>query len=99
MSKESKYWFKTKRYGWGWGLPQKPQGWIVYATFFAVWLGALYWISSANPVDNPTTEEYVVLGGVIAVDILGLLYFSLKYGEPPKWRWGSKKHAAKPKSD
>jgi hypothetical protein len=37
MSTERRYWFRAKRYGWGWGLPCSWQGWV----FFLVWLAAL----------------------------------------------------------
>ncbi len=29
MSVEKKYWFPAKRYGWGWGIPNVWQGWLV----------------------------------------------------------------------
>jgi hypothetical protein len=31
------YWFRRKRFGWGWGLPCSWQGW----TFFIAWLAVL----------------------------------------------------------
>jgi hypothetical protein len=37
MSKESRYWFRAKRSGLGWGLPCSWQGW----TFFLIWLAVL----------------------------------------------------------
>ena len=33
MSAEREYWFPTKRYGWGWGIPTTWQGWLVLAAF------------------------------------------------------------------
>ncbi len=33
------YWFPAKRYGWGWGLPSRWQGWVVIA-IYAVLLAA-----------------------------------------------------------
>jgi hypothetical protein len=36
MSEEKKYWFRTKRYGWGWGLPITWQGRAVYFHYFAL---------------------------------------------------------------
>ena len=29
MQTERKYWFPAKRYGWGWGMPNTWQGWLV----------------------------------------------------------------------
>ena len=38
----AQYWFRAKRYGWGWGLPVAWQGWLVLALFFAlVFVGAV----------------------------------------------------------
>jgi CHASE2 domain-containing sensor protein len=34
---KNQYWFRAKRYGWGWGLPCSWQGWA----FFIPWLVAL----------------------------------------------------------
>jgi hypothetical protein len=32
---EQKYWFRAKRYGWGWGLPITWQSWAVLGLWFA----------------------------------------------------------------
>ncbi len=31
MSDRPAFWFPVKRYGWGWGLPVRWQGWVVFA--------------------------------------------------------------------
>ncbi len=36
MQTEPKYWFPAKRYGWGWGIPNTWQGWLVLAVFAAL---------------------------------------------------------------
>jgi hypothetical protein len=33
------YWFRRKRFGWGWGLPCSWQGWA----FFIPWCAILVW--------------------------------------------------------
>jgi hypothetical protein len=33
------YWFRRKRFGWGWGLPSSWQGWAFFIPWFAVLLG------------------------------------------------------------
>jgi lipoprotein signal peptidase len=33
MPAERAYWFRAKRYGWGWGLPTTWQGWMVLVAF------------------------------------------------------------------
>ena len=87
MVKEKDYWFKAKRYGWGWGLPQTWQGWVSFGVFIAVWMWALAMLVPAD--DNGISHSRGVLFVVIMVaDVAGLVYVSLKHGEPPKWRWG-----------
>jgi hypothetical protein len=36
MQTEPEYWFPAKRYGWGWGIPNTWQGWLVLAVFGAL---------------------------------------------------------------
>jgi hypothetical protein len=38
MSTAPEYWFRAKRYGWGWGLPIAWQGWLSLAVFYALLL-------------------------------------------------------------
>jgi hypothetical protein len=90
MTKEKDYWFKAKRYGWGWGLPRTWQGWVSFGVFIAVWLWALTLL--VPPVEDteisPGRAALFVL--IMVMDVAGLVYVSLKHGEPPKWRWGDK---------
>lgn len=78
------YWFKAKKYGWGWGLPRNRNGWISFAIFFAVWLGALAWITSVTSQTEPRTEQIALFVAIILADCAGLFYVSWKHGEPPK---------------
>jgi hypothetical protein len=34
--KEQRYWFRAKRYGWGWGLPVTWEGRVVLIVWLAV---------------------------------------------------------------
>lgn len=45
--KEKRYWFPVRpaRRGWGWGLPQVWQGWVVLLAFFVLLLGGLAWLA------------------------------------------------------
>lgn len=74
------YWFAAKRYGWGWGLPLRWQGWVVYvgyATLFAVG----FWLFP--PVTRALA--FGVYIHLITVVLIGLCWLK---GEPPRWRWG-----------
>lgn len=98
MAKEEKgYWFRAKRYGWGWGTPLTWQGWVSFGIFVLVWLIALYVLIPVDGSDMPVSNLTVFLT-VMVLDIIGLMYVSFKYGEPPSWNWG-KKHGKRSKAD
>lgn len=97
MTKQKDYWFKAKKYGWGWGLPLTLRGWISYGVFVAVWLAALSVFSNQTMKNDPTALQVAIFTAVMVLDVVGLVYVSIKYGEPPKWRWGNKRSASNPK--
>jgi hypothetical protein len=75
------YWFPVKRYGWGWGLPVRWQGWVVLALYFAsIYVGIRYF----RPRDD--------VGGlllVLAIATVVLIAVCAWKGEKPlAWRWG-----------
>jgi hypothetical protein len=81
MSPESEYWFRAKKYGWGWGLPVRWQGWAVLIAFFAL-------LAAGNLLLVVLTHHliwYLGYVGVLTAALLGVCYAK---GEPPKWRWG-----------
>jgi hypothetical protein len=76
------YWFRAKRYGWGWGLPLTWQGWFVLALFFAlVLLGAVVLLPAQGQL------AFVAWCTVLCVLLVGVCWIK---GEPPAWRWGRK---------
>jgi len=94
MTKEGNktYWFKAKRYGWGWGLPLTWQGWLSFGLFIAVWLVALLTLLVVPEGSTSVpTENRIMFGVVLVLDACALVYVSFKHGEPPKWRWGKRK--------
>lgn len=82
MKSEHQYWFPTRRYGWGWGIPRIWQGWAVLAAYAAL-------LSIGTLVFPPRSDvgifPYVGYMGVVSA--LLVLVCWLK-GEPPRWRWG-----------
>jgi uncharacterized membrane protein YhaH (DUF805 family) len=72
------YWFPAKRYGRGWGMPRKWQGWAV----LIVWILVLFAGMAAIGSDQLAHVAFML----IMVAILLLICY-LK-GEPLKWRWG-----------
>ena len=74
------YWFPAKRYGWGWGLPIRWQGWVVMLAYLALVVGGAAVLKPA--LDPPRFVTYVSL-----LSLLLVLVCWVK-GEPPRWRWG-----------
>jgi hypothetical protein len=80
LPSEQKYWFPAKRYGWGWGIPNSWQGWLVMAVFVALLvLGALLF--------PPATEvgAFLFYVGILCALLAAVCWLT---GEPPRWRWG-----------
>ncbi len=73
MSTDRRYWFRAKRYGWGWGLPCSWQGWV----FFLIWLAAL-WVAAVRLMPGRPFLFTMVLGAMT------VLFVSICYikGEP-----------------
>jgi hypothetical protein len=81
MNDQNQYWFRAKRYGWGWGLPSSPAGWA----FFLIWFAALM-------LGVACFRRYHPLAPVafLAVMTALLVLVCYKKGEPPSWRWGDR---------
>lgn len=82
MRNRKEYWFPAKTYGWGWGVPNTWQGWLV---LFAYAAGVAATVVLVPPGDRP-----VEFFGILAVLTFALLVICWRKGEPPKWRWGRK---------
>ncbi len=70
------YWFRAKRYGWGWGFPCTSQGWLVLVVYLSL-LGATQALFG---------REAAAIAAIPAT--LALLAVLKAKGEPPRWRWG-----------
>ena len=72
------YWFPAKRYGWGWGLPIRWQGWVVMGVFLAITI----------PVGTMLAIQNVGWGVGFDFFMVAILVVVVwKKGEPPRWRW------------
>jgi hypothetical protein len=82
MAVERRYWFPAKRYGWGWGLPNAWQGWLVLAVFFVlVLVGTLVLLPTRGP------GAFVSYSALLCILLVAVCWMK---GEPPRWRWGGK---------
>lgn len=73
------YWFRRKRYGIGWGLSARWQGWLTVLTYLAL-LALGSWLTlPRHPIEM-----------VLAVIVLSLVLIAvvMKTSEPPRWQWG-----------
>lgn len=89
MSKfeKQKYWFKRRRYGYGW-IPVTKEGWGVVVVFLAVMiLGVL--VMKDTPKGEFTKEVGFYLITVV-VTVAALVTICISKGPKPKWRWGRK---------
>lgn len=86
--KNKDYWFKRRRYGFGW-IPVTMQGWVVVLLFAAVLISGGAFLLKDTP--RNTLSEDVLLFAVFAlVAVAVLVMVSLARGPRPKWRWGRK---------
>jgi len=80
MPADVRYWFRAKRYGWGWGLPLTWEGWLALAVFVVLV------IASAVMFPPPRAfASYLICIAVLCVALLGVCWLK---GEPARWRWG-----------
>jgi len=75
------YWFPVKRYGWGWGLPVRWQGWLVFLGYLVLlYAGIDYFKPRQAPL---SLFLYIVVLTSVLVAII-----ALKGERPLRWRWG-----------
>ena len=75
-----KYWFPAKKYGWGWGVPQTWQGWLVLDAYLLVIIISLF----ITMFGGPKNVKYGIAGFVL--DTAALIWICSKKGEPPRKR-------------
>lgn len=80
MEPAPRYWFRAKRYGYGWGLPLTWQGWAVLAAFMA-----LLMLGSALILPSGSSTTYLIYVAVLSAVLIGICRAK---GEPTRWRWG-----------
>lgn len=80
MPADTHFWFPAKRYGWGWGLPVKWQGWAVFVAYVVLVAASCCWF--------PAHLYALQLITSVATLTFVLLLICWAKGEPPRWRWG-----------
>jgi hypothetical protein len=82
MSDPKAYWFRAKRYGWGWGLPLTWQGWVVMVVWVGMVIPGSIWLSRTN------IPLFAVFMATMVIVLAAICYLK---GEPPRWRWGGER--------
>ncbi|MEX0791171.1 MAG: hypothetical protein WD178_10390 [Actinomycetota bacterium] len=87
MNKTTKYWFKRRRYGYGF-MPVTWQGWAAVVGYMIVVIG----MASAFLVapEEVAAKEAGFFAIFFVTATSGLILLSLSKGPRPRWRWGSK---------
>lgn len=87
-NKDRKYWFKRRRYGYGW-TPITWRGWLTLLVFIGVVVLGAVAIMEDTPRNTITPESFVFLAFMSIATAIAVVVSRAK-GPKPKWRWGSK---------
>ena len=78
MTNPPPYWFPAKRYGWGWGIPNVWQGWVVMALFFILVL-----VGAFTLLPKYGSLAFVAYAACLCAGLVAVCWIK---GEPPSWR-------------
>jgi hypothetical protein len=76
------YWFKRKRYGWGW-TPVTWQGWGVVVVLIVAVVVAAFALGQ-----DPSTGALVAYFVFVTLAVGCVILLSVTKGPRPRWRWG-----------
>ena len=86
-NKETKLWFKRKRYGWGW-TPCSWEGWLVLAAYLILMIDTF---KNIDAVQHSGSDTLINFAPRFIILTLALIFICYKKGEKPKWSWGEDK--------
>lgn len=84
MASVPRYWFRAKRYGFGWGLPTAWQGWAVLLIYLGLTTLSVALMRSRMSPFEPASLGFLVLSLTAAFVLI-----CWWKGEPARWRWGN----------
>lgn len=87
INEMQKYWFRAKRYGWGWAEPLTWQGWLSYLGYVAV---LIYSFRTVDVRSHSGSDTVLGMTPIFIITTLVLLALCYTKGEPARWRWGGK---------
>lgn len=82
----TRYWFKRRRYGFGW-TPVTREGWLALGLYLAAVLGGALVLGKLKASNPPqwTTTAYL---SIVLVLTIGFIAIAVIKGPTPRWRWG-----------
>lgn len=83
--KKKKYWFKSKKYGWGW-YPDSWQAWITLLIFIVI---GIYFFRRIDANSHSASDTLIGFAPIAIVLIILLVWICYKKGEKPRWSWGN----------
>lgn len=84
---KKRYWFKRKRYGWGF-TPSTWQGWVVVVGYVVVIVAMIPAFLDAPEAVERREAALFFLFTFLAT--FGLVKICFLKGPAPRWRWGRK---------
>lgn len=84
---DNKYWFKRRRYGYGW-TPVTWQGFLIVILGLAAIIIAAFQLP--NKPAQPTPDQLAMFYGVCAVVIVIFIVAGYLKSPKPHWRWGKR---------
>jgi hypothetical protein len=87
MENRKQYWFKRRRYGYGW-IPVTWQGWSVVIGYVVIVAGLAPAFLDAPEADQARELGFYLM--FVAMATAGLIFISRARGPKPKWRWGAR---------
>jgi len=80
------YWFKAKRYGWGW-YPNSWQGWLIlgFYVLFEVW--NFIRLDRFSHSASDTLRPFIIQTALATILLICICALT---GERPRWMWGEK---------
>lgn len=87
MSNPNDYWFKRRRYGWGW-FPITWQGWSVVGLYILIIAAGATAFTDA-PQDSANLES-ALYSFILVASTISLIRVGYAKGPVPRWRWGKR---------
>ncbi len=84
----NKYWFKAKKYGWGW-YPSTWEGWTVLLVFVFILIRDFIRLDATSHSGSDTLRPFIIHVFFLTLFLIGICYLT---GEKPRWSWGDTKN-------